>query len=203
MRSIRTLGTLCAATTIALFSLGACGGGDTTAAPSCTDGELNGDETGVDCGGPGCGKCDVGAGCATPADCGTGVCEGGLCGCQAGFVPGPGGCVNADDCTPNPCNNGGTCSDGVDSFTCSCLAGFAGDLCEINADDCDPNPCENGGTCTDGVEDYTCQCAAGYWGSTCASTCEQGNCADGSVTCETGTCTPGGAGAPMGACLGG
>jgi hypothetical protein len=36
-----------------------------------------------------------------------------------------------DDCDPNPCLNGGTCKDGDNSFTCTCVDGFVGDKCEI------------------------------------------------------------------------
>ena len=34
-----------------------------------------------------------------------------------------------DDCTPNPCENGGTCIDGVASYKCTCVAGFTGHNC--------------------------------------------------------------------------
>jgi hypothetical protein len=37
--------------------------------------------------------------------------------------------------------------DGVNSFSCSCVAGYEGDHCETNTNECDPNPCENGGSC--------------------------------------------------------
>ncbi len=29
-----------------------------------------------------------------------------------------------------PCENGGSCTDGVNNYTCSCLPGFAGANCE-------------------------------------------------------------------------
>ena len=40
--------------------------------------------------------------------------------------------LDIDNCSPNPCNNGGACTDGVDSYTCTCVAGFTGDICEIS-----------------------------------------------------------------------
>jgi hypothetical protein len=39
------------------------------------------------------------------------------------------GCTNIDDCNPNPCLNGGACSDEVDAFECSCVAPWTGPLC--------------------------------------------------------------------------
>jgi hypothetical protein len=59
--------------------------------------------------------------------------------------------TNIDDCSPNPCENGGVCADGVNSFTCACPTGYSGDTCETNIDECAANPCQNGGTCADGV----------------------------------------------------
>lgn len=46
--------------------------------PSCTDGEKNGNEADIDCGGP-CGACADGATCARHADCHAGLCAGGRC----------------------------------------------------------------------------------------------------------------------------
>ena len=35
-----------------------------------------------------------------------------------------------DDCAPNPCQNGGTCMDGVASYNCTCRTGFNGSKCQ-------------------------------------------------------------------------
>ena len=35
-----------------------------------------------------------------------------------------------DDCNPNPCENGGTCTDGINAFTCDCEEDFTGLRCE-------------------------------------------------------------------------
>ena len=37
-----------------------------------------------------------------------------------------------DDCANSPCQNGGSCTDGVNQFTCQCVTGFTGTNCEIS-----------------------------------------------------------------------
>ncbi len=68
----------------------------------------------------------------------------------------------------NPCLNGGTCFDFINSYKCICPNGYIGRHCEENYDDCRNAPCANGGTCTDGVNDFTCACAPGYTGKDCS-----------------------------------
>ena len=34
-----------------------------------------------------------------------------------------------DECEPNPCENGGTCTDGINSYTCKCVDGYTGVDC--------------------------------------------------------------------------
>ena len=75
--------------------------------------------------------------------------------------------VAIDNCDPNPCQNDGNCTDGINSFTCDCEDGFSGDICEVNNEDCSPNPCLNGGTCIGGADILTCQCVPGFTGATC------------------------------------
>ena len=38
--------------------------------------------------------------------------------------------TDIDECSSNPCENGGTCTDAVNMYTCSCPAGFNGSNCE-------------------------------------------------------------------------
>lgn len=69
-----------------------------------------------------------------------------------------------------PCQNGGTCQDEngfADAFTCRCLAGYIGRLCETDVDDCLMRPCANGATCIDGVNRFSCECPYGFQGRFC------------------------------------
>ena len=102
-----------------------------------------------------------------------------------------------NECDSNPCQNGGTCGDGIASFSCSCPTGYEGDQCQMGKikdvtylpkiynyfhssacnfnmllfnseiNECDSNQCQNGGTCEDGIASFTCQCLQGYMGVTC------------------------------------
>merc|ERR1740117_1647482 len=39
--------------------------------------------------------------------------------------------ININDCRPNPCKNGGRCTDGINKFTCRCqTAKWRGNTCE-------------------------------------------------------------------------
>ncbi|KAH1185534.1 hypothetical protein KIL84_018283 [Mauremys mutica] len=71
--------------------------------------------------------------------------------------------IDGDQCKPNPCQYGGTCKDGIGTYTCTCLDGYQGKNCEsvipkyckLNNGECDHfcRPIRNG------VE---CFCATGY-----------------------------------------
>ena len=38
--------------------------------------------------------------------------------------------LDIDDCASAPCQNGGTCVDGINSYTCNCVYGYTGDHCQ-------------------------------------------------------------------------
>ena len=54
-------------------------------------------------------------------------------------------------CHPNPCQNGASCFENQEGFSCDCQPGYEGRTCNEDIDDCWPPPCQNGGNCTDKV----------------------------------------------------
>ena len=109
------------------------------------------------------------------------------CTCVAGYS----GVLCATDnneCASSPCLHGGTCSQGVNSYTCTrlqghCrrhegsliadkeLPGYTGTLvctCLAELDQCASDPCLDKDTCFDHVLAYTpCVCIRGYAGFNC------------------------------------
>lgn len=94
---------------------------------SCSDGEKNGAETNIDCGGPDCEPC-MGMTCIKDSECGGGVCVDGVCcessctqTCKACNVPGKEGqCASLPSGTEDPgnCDTTKACSGG---FGAKCL----------------------------------------------------------------------------------
>ena len=63
--------------------------------------------------------------------------------------------------------NGGTCTNRNGSFSCTCLSGYTGIICENTLKSCLSYPC-NKGICTDTVTGFSCNCdGTGYEGSVC------------------------------------
>ena len=40
--------------------------------------------------------------------------------------------ADIDECSPNPCENGGTCTDGINSYTCTCVPGYSDVKCSTS-----------------------------------------------------------------------
>ncbi len=107
-------------------------------AGSCaTNGILDADETGLDCGGPFCGPCPVGANCTYGGDCEAGTCLDNECSTAAH-------CAN-DELDADETD--------VDCGGADCAGCFVGDACLTN-DDCSSRLCDDSGcefsTCDDG-----------------------------------------------------
>ncbi len=137
---------------------------------SCTDGEKNGDETDVDCGGS-CDKCAENMHCDASSDCLSDNCEEGTCKikvdpCADGVLDGN---ETDIDCggSCGKCGDGKTCNSGAD-----CANGF-----------CDANKCTS---CSDGVlngneADVDC-------GGRCGANCAAGKACHSDSDCATYNC---------------
>ena len=44
--------------------------------------------------------------------------------------------TDIDECNPDPCENGGSCTDDVNGYTCDCADGYTGHDCEIGIFKC-------------------------------------------------------------------
>lgn len=74
--------------------------------------------------------------------------------------------MNVNECASSPCQNKGTCVDGVASFTCLCELPYSGPTCAEVLTPCSPNPCANHADCTHTADylGYQCKCQPGWQG---------------------------------------
>lgn len=111
------------------------------------------------------------------------------CHCEDGFSGNGYLCTNIDDCAEATiCENGGTCIDGINSYSCLCTKEFNGQNCEVSLEPqnpCRKNPCKNKGICqSEDGKSYVCVCTLGWFGATCDQSvddCEQSDCQGGGV----------------------
>lgn len=108
---------------------------------------------------------------------------------------------NIDDCPGHQCQNGATCLDGINSYTCKCPSSYTGQYCEQDVDECltRPSVCQNGATCVNSIGGFSCICVNGWTGLDCSvniDDCADAACFNG-ATCidKVGSfychCTPG------------
>lgn len=180
-------------------------------APSCDDGEQNGDETGTDCGGSCTRTCSGGAGCGDDGDCGEGLfcaadarctpasCGDGLrngdesdidCGGICPGCPDSSPCGAGADCASGVCGPGGTCS----APTCN-DAQRNGDEPDVDCGGSCPLDCGNGQACEEGSDCQSDVCGAQGCGAGVARCCQAPSCDDGEtnggesdVDCGTAQC---------------
>ena len=76
--------------------------------------------------------------------------------------------MEIDECSSNPCKNGGTCTDLGDHYNCTCIAGYTGYNCETDIDECSTDPCQNRGRCIDLTNGYSCDCKPAFSGPDCS-----------------------------------
>ncbi len=160
---------------------GGAGGG---AAPTCSDGAANGQETGTDCGGPSCATCPAGEGCSEASDCESRVCTAGVCAapaCDDGVQNGEEDL--ATDCGGGcPCATGQACVGNADCASLSCVGGTcAAPSCNdaiLNGAESDvdcggqcPLTCPVGAACFDGADCQESVCEGNI--------CQAPDCGDG------------------------
>jgi hypothetical protein len=109
-------------------------GGTGGTGSGCTDGQLNGNETDVDCGGADCPACVIGDDCGAGGDCQSGFCADGVCcnsactsDCQSCNISGMVGTCSADP-------NGTACTS--DSTFCNGVEECQGGSCVSPGDPC-------------------------------------------------------------------
>lgn len=151
--------------------------GTTCAAATCTDGVLNGNETGKDCGGSCAADCPLGDGCVGDADCVSGACLSAKC-----VVCKP----LTKKCAGTAVQTCTTAGDYGNAVACSVANGVA----SCNAGACGVASCNPGfGNC-DAVATNGCEVnlnAPGACGTTCANriACSMTN---GVPSCPNGAC---------------
>ena len=80
--------------------------------------------------------------------------------------------TDIDECALNPCKNGGTCTDGVNKYTCQCPETWTGTNCDVDVDECEnktENVCNVNGVnstnnCTNKDGGYDCVCKEPWGG---------------------------------------
>jgi len=81
-----------------------------------------------------------------------------------------------DNCAPNPCRNGGVCSEAGNSFTCNCAGtGYSGPTCTVGTDECATAGICGEGSCRDLLDDdgYSCTCPDGLIDVDDGTNCEK------------------------------
>jgi hypothetical protein len=150
-----------------------------TEPPTCSNnGQIDGEETDVDCGGPHCPGCEEGQMCLLNGDCISLACIDSICGdptCSDGAK-------NQDetgvDCggSCDPCGTGEGCADDGDCQSGKCVDGVCeGPTCDDGLQNGTESDVDCGGTMCDGCPD----------GGSCGA---NDDCASG--YCMDGTCTP-------------
>ncbi|XP_007188683.2 protocadherin Fat 2 [Balaenoptera acutorostrata] len=89
-------------------------------------------------------------------------------------------CLHSDQCSQNPCLNGGKCSQTRGAgYVCTCPSQFSGKHCEQRKENCTSMPCLEGGTCISSPEEAPCICPHPYMGDRCemeSRGCSEGHC---------------------------
>ncbi len=123
-----------------------CGDKETVVFNPCGDGELSGQETDVDCGGPSCDPCPNGKACLQAGDCVSGLCLSGVCAvpqnCGNGDID-PGETCDGD--CPTSCDDEDPCTDDLltgSAANCTAECFFSPITVCDSGDGCCPDGCD-------------------------------------------------------------
>ncbi|XP_033099723.1 uncharacterized protein LOC117103263, partial [Anneissia japonica] len=71
--------------------------------------------------------------------------------------------IGLGDCSSSPCQNSGTCTRLLSSYTCTCASGYQGNNCQTDINECsDSSICSGGAICTNFAGGYNCDCEYGF-----------------------------------------
>uniref|UniRef100_A0A3P9CHJ1 Cubilin n=1 Tax=Maylandia zebra TaxID=106582 RepID=A0A3P9CHJ1_9CICH len=75
-------------------------------------------------------------------------------------------------CSSNPCQNGGTCLNLLNSYHCICPGNWGGPNCATDVNECQvysgtSQGCQNGATCVNTAGSFTCSCPPEWHGTLC------------------------------------
>ncbi|XP_023932397.1 cubilin-like [Lingula anatina] len=101
--------------------------------------------------------------------------------------------LTRNECASNPCQNGGTCVDLYNGYTCRCPSAWQGTRCNEDVNECatlagTDMGCQNGATCTNTIGSFRCTCTANYRGIRCTETHQDCTGASAQELCGHGTC---------------
>ncbi|KAI8512860.1 hypothetical protein Bbelb_094990 [Branchiostoma belcheri] len=78
-----------------------------------------------------------------------------FCPCPVGYEGDP--CdIEIDECSSEPCANGGICLDGLNSYRCFCQFGYTGDNCQTDLELCAMVSCPSDWQCQDEGNHFIC-----------------------------------------------
>ncbi|XP_017881696.1 cubilin [Ceratina calcarata] len=101
--------------------------------------------------------------------------------------------LKVNECTSNPCLNGGACQDLYDGYQCNCPSNWEGPNCMVDVNECvrllgTDLGCQNGATCHNLPGSYRCDCAPGWFGLHCTKKDSICNTQNSIELCGHGVC---------------